>query len=105
MLTRVIQQRSAVALAAAAIVGASALALLPHEPAQTQPAAVARGLPDFTNLVEQVGPAVVNIRTLERVSGGGRRSRALPQIDEETEDMLRRFGIPLPNMPRGQGRG
>lgn len=105
MLTRVIQQRSAVALAAAAIVGASALALLPHEPAQAQPAAVARGLPDFTDLVEQVGPAVVNIRTLERVSSGGRRSRALPQIDEETEDMLRRFGIPLPNMPRGQGRG
>ena len=49
MLTRVIQQRSAVALAAAAIVGASALALLPHEPAQAQPAAMTRSLPDFTN--------------------------------------------------------
>jgi serine protease Do len=31
---------------------------------------VVRGLPDFTDLVEQVGPAVVNIRTVERVRRG-----------------------------------
>ncbi|MEO6623242.1 MAG: serine peptidase, partial [Burkholderiaceae bacterium] len=35
-----------------------------------------RALPDFTDLVEQVGPSVVNIRTLEKIaarprSGGG----------------------------------
>ena len=102
MLTRVIQQRSAVALAAAAIASAGTLAVLPHAPVQAQPAAVARGLPDFTDLVEQVGPAVVNIRTLERVSSR-RNRRAVPQIDEQTQEWLRRFGFPLPGMPRGPG--
>ena len=58
--------------------------------------ATVRGLPDFTELVEQVGPSVVNIRTLEKVrapsqSGG---------MDDETQDLLRRFfGIPIPNVP------
>lgn len=63
---------------------------------------LAKGLPDFTELVEQVGPSVVNIRTLERVrmsspSGGN--------SDDETQELLRRFfGIPVPpnapNAPR-----
>ena len=34
--------------------------------------AVVRGLPDFTELVEQVGPSVVNIRTLVNMMGGGK---------------------------------
>jgi serine protease Do len=59
--------------------------------------AIVRGLPDFTELVDQVGPSVVNIRTLEKVrnpasSGGG--------MDEETQELFRRFfGIPMPNTP------
>ncbi|KQV52141.1 DegQ family serine endoprotease [Massilia sp. Root335] len=43
------------------------------------------GLPDFADLVDKVGPAVVNIRTTERVrldQGGG---------DEEMQEFLRRF--------------
>jgi len=37
--------------------------------AQAQSTAPAsRVLPDFTDLVEQVGPSVVNIRTLEKVT-------------------------------------
>ena len=71
--------------------------------AQTQtqtPAASVRGLPDFTDLVEQVGPSVVNIRTLEKVpaasaEGGG-------AMDEEMREFFKRFGIPMPNMPRQQ---
>ena len=69
--------------------------------AQAVPAAAApvvRGLPDFTELVEQVGPSVVNIRTLEKVrqpeggSGGP---------DEEMQELFRRFfGVPMPNAPR-----
>ncbi len=101
-----IHKRGAVALVAALVATASGLALLPHAPALAQPAAAARGLPDFTELVEQVGPAVVNIRTLARVGErGGRSSRGVPQMDEEMEDMLRRFGIPLPGMPRGGQQG
>ena len=34
-----------------------------------------RGLPDFTELVDQVGPSVVNIRTLEKVSSRNGSSR------------------------------
>jgi serine protease Do len=56
------------------------------------------GLPDFADLVDKAGPAVVNIRTTERVrlgqGGGG---------DEEMQEFLRRFfGGQMP--PRG-GRG
>ncbi|ASM76231.1 serine peptidase [Vitreoscilla filiformis] len=49
-----------------------------------------RGLPDFTELVEQTGPSVVNIRTLEKT----RDARGnVPNLEE----FFRRFGIPLPN--------
>ena len=41
------------------------VALMPAQPVAAQ----ARALPDFTDLVEQVGPSVVNIRTLERSRG------------------------------------
>jgi serine protease Do len=62
------------------------------------PAAAVRGLPDFTDLVEQVGPSVVNIRTLEKArpstpGAGG--------PDEEMQELFRRFfGVPMPNAPR-----
>ncbi len=56
----------------------------------------AQSLPDFTELVERVGPAVVNIRTLERnkpASAGG------VEVDPNIEEFFRRFGIPLPGRP------
>jgi serine protease Do len=63
-----------------------------------QPVAAARGLPDFTDLVDQVGPSVVNIRTVEKAS-----SRAGTNgMDEEMLEFFRRFGVPIPNMPRQQ---
>jgi serine protease Do len=62
-----------------------------------QAIAQARALPDFTDLVEQVGPSVVNIRTLEKVSA---RARAGNGQDEEMLEFLRRFGVPVPNAPR-----
>ena len=59
--------------------------------------AQARALPDFTELVDQVGPSVVNIRTLEKVS-----NRAVQgfQGDEDMLEFFRRFGLPMPNMPK-----
>ena len=51
-------------------------------------------LPDFTELVERVGPAVVNIRTLERG-----RVAASGEMDPNVEEFFRRFGIPLPGRP------
>jgi len=84
----------ALACAFAAVGGG---AVLP-ERVLAQPAAAARGLPDFTDLVDQVGPSVVNIRTVEKAS-----SRANANgMDEEMLEFFRRFGVPIPNMPRQQ---
>ena len=71
---------------------AGLIAMVPPTPAQAQ----GRTLPDFTDLVDQVGPSVVNIRTLERVA-----SRQAPgAMDEEMLEFFRRFGMPIPNAPR-----
>jgi serine protease Do len=62
-------------------------------------------LPDFSELAERVGPAVVNIRTLER---GQQTARGGQELDPQMEEFLRRFGIPLPGRPdprRGGPRG
>ena len=86
------------AMAIALAMGGAGLVAAPAS-VQAQPAAVVRGLPDFTELVEQVGPSVVNIRTTEKVT-------ARPSIGGMDEDMLeffRRFGVPVPNIPRQQG--
>ncbi len=67
-----------------------------------------RGLPDFTGLVERVGPAVVNIRTIEKIErdeaaiGGGSGGGGRGGLDEDMLEFFRRFGIPIPGMPRGQ---
>jgi serine protease Do len=58
-------------------------------PVPVQPPTAQRGLPDFTDLVEQVGPAVVNIRTTERVRGGQRGGG--PDLDEDMQEFFRRF--------------
>ncbi len=69
------------------------VALAPWQSAVAQ----VRTLPDFTDLVDQVGPSVVNIRTLEKVV-----PRAAPggPGDEDMLEFFRRFGLPMPNIPR-----
>ncbi len=78
---------------AATCVVTGVVALVPVASAVAQ----TRALPDFTDLVEQVGPSVVNIRTLEKISvtpgSGG-------AIDEQMQEFFRRFGLPMPNIPR-----
>lgn len=72
-------------------------------------AASVAGLPDFTELVERSGPAVVNIRTTEKVKQG----QGVPSGDEEEmQEFFRRFfGIPIPprqqqpdHSPRGRNK-
>ncbi|MBV8249790.1 MAG: DegQ family serine endoprotease [Comamonas sp.] len=92
--SRVSATALASAMAAAALAGT---ALLPVSAAHAQSAATARGLPDFTDLVDQVGPSVVNIRTLEKVSNNGADSSGM---DEDMLEFFRRFGLPVPNVPR-----
>ncbi len=67
-----------------------------------------KGLPDFTDLVDLVGPSVVNIRTAEKV----RQSPTGNNQEEQMLEFFRRFGIPVPpgmgnNNPRNprQDRG
>jgi serine protease Do len=70
--------------------------------AQPSPAPVVQGLPDFTALVDQVGPSVVNIRTLEKTSTQEAQANG---PDAEMQELFRRFfGVPMPtpNMPRQQ---
>ena len=52
-------------------------------------------LPDFSELVSRVGPAVVNISVVQQVSG------PMAGADDPFYDFLRRFGVPIPGMPGG----
>ena len=61
----------------------------------------AQALPDFTELVEKVGPAVVNIRTTERAHANVRGNGG--PIDEDMLEFFRRFGLPVPNQPGPRG--
>ncbi len=79
-------------LSAGLLAVVTATALLPVKPVWAQ----IRALPDFTDLVEQVGPSVVNIRTIEKV-----KASAAGSVDEQMLEFFRRFGIPVPpNVPR-----
>lgn len=73
-------------------------------PAAAQSAPILKGLPDFSELVEQVGPSVVNIRTTEKVRArhGGMDS----DQDAEFQEFLRRFfGAPGPDQRNDPRRG
>ena len=68
------------------------------------PAAHAQSLPDFSELVEKVGPAVVNIRTTERRNArGGAGAAPSAEPDEDMLEFFRRFGLPMPNRPTPRG--
>ncbi|HZV99495.1 MAG TPA: DegQ family serine endoprotease [Methylophilaceae bacterium] len=68
--------------------------------------AFARELPDFTELVEKQGAAVVNISVTQVVHGGapgvGGPFAGIPD-DEALGEFFRRFGIPMPGVPGAPG--
>ena len=79
---------------------AALAACLPFAP-HAALAAPAANLPDFTDLVDKVGPSVVNIRTTTHVSA----VHGLPpgaDSGDMSEFFRRFFGIPLPQSPQGQ---
>ncbi|MFS8978366.1 DegQ family serine endoprotease [Cupriavidus necator] len=83
---------------ARAVVMAAILVLGPTvaEVSHAQAAAANYNLPDFTDLVEKASPAVVNIRTTERV----RQRGGAPGDDDEMAEFFRRFfGVPMPGAP------
>lgn len=74
----------------------------------TAAAAQGRDLPDFADLVEKVGPGVVNIRTTARPRAEA--PSGVPQNEDELAELFQRFfGVPLPrpnpNNPTPRGRG
>jgi serine protease Do len=89
--------------AAAVLISASTSVFVPsHSFAQS-----ARGLPDFADLVEKAGPAVVNIRTTARVRSNaqGANPNAGPRMPEGMDEndpfyeFFRRFFPPRGNQP------
>ena len=82
-------------IALLAILSLGQTALIPNACAQNPRLT----LPDFADLVERASPAVVNIRTTEKVvvqqSQGG-----IPGMPEEQAEFFRRFfGVPIPGIP------
>ncbi len=71
-----------------------------------QAAPSAANLPDFTDLVDKVGPSVVNIRTTEHVRTDPQGALP-PGMDEGdmAQFFHRFFGIPLPQTPKGGAGG
>jgi serine protease Do len=96
---------SALLVSAGVLFAPAALGLAPAAHAAATSAVA--GLPDFTELVDKAGPAVVNIRTMERLKLGP-GGQGMPG-DEEMQEFLRRFfggAIPTPSpggkTPRGR---
>src|SRR6266853_6174362 len=67
-------------------------------PAVTPVAAPVVNLPDFTTLIDKVGPSDVNIRTTTRVSSSNDLRGLPPGMDDgDMSEFFRRFfGIPMP---------
>jgi serine protease Do len=108
--------RSLAAAGMAGVLGAGAvhyngLHAAPATPAvasQPQAASAVAALPDFAQLVERNGPAVVNIRVEQNVKA----SAAMPDFgitpDDPMYEFFRRFQTPQPETPmpsRGMGSG
>ena len=80
-----------------AIFGLGQVAFIPPALAQNPRVTI----PDFADLVERASPAVVNIRTTEKVvvqqAQGG-----IPGMPEDQAEFFRRFfGVPIPGIPNG----
>ncbi len=70
--------------------------------------AIAKDLPDFTELAEKHGAEVVNISVTQVVQGGGNSAMPFPGMpdDENLQEFFKRFGIPgMPGMPGNPGQG
>lgn len=65
--------------------------------------AIAKELPDFTELAEKQGPSVVNISVTQVVQSQGVGGFPGMPNDEAFNELFRRFGLPIPGVPGGPG--
>jgi serine protease Do len=63
--------------------------------------AYSKELPDFTELAEKQGPSVVNISVTQVMQQNENPFPGMPD-DEAFGELFRRFGLPMPGVPRGQ---
>jgi serine protease Do len=68
-------------------------------PTPAAAAAAVRGLPDFADLVAQVGSAVVNVQVVQKAPAAQGPDDSEGDPDDPFNDFFRRFGLPRPNMP------
>jgi len=82
---------------------------VPAQPVASAPSSLpARGLPDFSALVEQYGPAVVNISTTANVHAEAQEFQIPGQPGDPFYEFFRRFQNPMPEgdtIRRGVGSG
>jgi serine protease Do len=86
----------------------AAASVVPTAPPAPAAPGGSASLPDFTGLVDKVGPSVVNIRTTSRVSSTSDLKGLPPGMDngDMSEFFRRFFGIPMPGTtPRGGNGG
>jgi serine protease Do len=69
-------------------------------PTSAATAAAMRGLPDFADLVAQVGSAVVNVQVVQKAPAAQSPDDSEGDPDDPFNDFFRRFGLPRPNMPQ-----
>ncbi|HVR80543.1 MAG TPA: DegQ family serine endoprotease [Luteimonas sp.] len=95
------------ALALVAVtVAATTAVVLPVATAQAPSPApqMVVGLPDFTNLVDQVGPGVVNVEAIIGGHATGQQAQAQMPDEDGLPEMFRRFfGPGMPGMPDTPG--
>jgi len=87
------------------LVIAATVLLLPLAAPFAVAAPSAANLPDFTDLVDKVGPSVVNIRTTERVHADVPTMPPGMDDGDMAQFFHRFFGIPLPQTPPSKGGG
>ena len=78
-----------------------------YQPSQVHaaaPAVALQALPDFADLVQRYGPAVVNVRVTQGMRPAADNPQG-PQAPRELEEFLRRFQIPTPRGDAQPARG
>jgi serine protease Do len=95
-----IRWSAALAIAVCSLAANPAIGQSAQTPAAVAGTPQAYALPDFSSLVEQVGPAVVNIRTTQRAKPTGEDA----EMNDEARELFRRFfGVPPPNAAPRRG--
>ena len=94
--------RPLVLAASLALAAAAPLPYVHAQSAATVSAPLVTGLPDFTRLVEQVGPAVVNVEAKHKAKQVRMQQRQGLPDDPDMPEIFRRFfgpGMPFPGAP------